>query len=177
MSEGPQYTSCVEAADFSPPSTAILVTLGALIVVGGIAALFSRRDRRVDRHRLARAAVALRAGFHAQRQADLPAPNIGGLQLRGRGQHDLRDRRGRGHGRRRRRQEPDRRRRQRLCDERDPSAVQHARLRGEQCRDQHCGDSRVRSRTRTTTIAAAPRSPRAICFTASFRRPSPRTEN
>ena len=41
MSEGPQYTSCVEAADFSTPSTAILVALGALIVVGGIAALFS----------------------------------------------------------------------------------------------------------------------------------------
>ncbi|MBS1133678.1 MAG: hypothetical protein H6R02_819 [Burkholderiaceae bacterium] len=41
MSEGPQYTSCVEAADFSTPSTAILATLGALVVVGGIAALFS----------------------------------------------------------------------------------------------------------------------------------------
>ncbi len=41
MSEGPQYTTCVEAADFSTPSTAILATLGALTVVGGIAALFS----------------------------------------------------------------------------------------------------------------------------------------
>ena len=41
MSEGPQYTSCVEPADFSPPSTAILVALGALIVVGGIAAIFT----------------------------------------------------------------------------------------------------------------------------------------
>jgi hypothetical protein len=41
MSEGPQYTSCVEAADFQKPSTAILATLGALVVVGGIAALFS----------------------------------------------------------------------------------------------------------------------------------------
>jgi hypothetical protein len=41
MSQGPQYTSCVEAADFSPPNTAIIATLGALIVVGGIAAVFS----------------------------------------------------------------------------------------------------------------------------------------
>jgi hypothetical protein len=41
MSEGPQYTSCVEAADFSTPSTAVLATLGALVAVGGIAALFS----------------------------------------------------------------------------------------------------------------------------------------
>jgi hypothetical protein len=41
VSEGPQYTSCVEAADFKPLSTAILVTLGALIVAGGITALFT----------------------------------------------------------------------------------------------------------------------------------------
>jgi hypothetical protein len=41
VSQGPQYTSCVEAADFSTPSTAIIAALGALIVVGGIAALFS----------------------------------------------------------------------------------------------------------------------------------------
>ena len=41
MSEGPQYTSCVESKDFSTPSTAILVALGALVAVGGIAALFS----------------------------------------------------------------------------------------------------------------------------------------
>lgn len=41
MSEGPQYTSCVEASDFSLPSAAVLATLGALVVVGGIAALFS----------------------------------------------------------------------------------------------------------------------------------------
>jgi hypothetical protein len=41
VSEGPQYTSCVEAVDFKPPSKAILVTLGALIVAGGITALFT----------------------------------------------------------------------------------------------------------------------------------------
>ena len=41
MSQGPQYTSCVEAVDFKPLSTAILVTLGALIVAGGITALFT----------------------------------------------------------------------------------------------------------------------------------------
>ena len=41
MSEGPQYTSCVDAKDFSTPSTAILVTLGGLVAVGGIASLFS----------------------------------------------------------------------------------------------------------------------------------------
>lgn len=41
MSMGPQYTSCVEPADFSPPNLAIVATLGALVVVGGIAALFS----------------------------------------------------------------------------------------------------------------------------------------
>jgi len=41
MSEGPQYTSCVAPADFSRPSTAVIATLGTLIVVGGIAALFS----------------------------------------------------------------------------------------------------------------------------------------
>ncbi len=41
MSEGPQYTSCVEAADFKPLNTAVLVTLGALIVAGGITALFT----------------------------------------------------------------------------------------------------------------------------------------
>jgi hypothetical protein len=41
MSEGPQYSSCVEPADFKGRNTAIEVTLAALIVVGGIAALFS----------------------------------------------------------------------------------------------------------------------------------------
>ncbi len=41
MSEGPQYTSCVEPADYSPTSLALLVTLGVLVGVGGIAALFS----------------------------------------------------------------------------------------------------------------------------------------
>src|SRR4249919_2398936 len=41
MSEGPQYTSCVEPEDFSLPSTAVVATLGALVAVGGIAALFS----------------------------------------------------------------------------------------------------------------------------------------
>src|SRR5690349_16997186 len=41
MSEGPQYTSCVDPADFSRPSTAILATLGTLVAAGGIAALFS----------------------------------------------------------------------------------------------------------------------------------------
>jgi len=41
VSEGPQYTSCVEPADFKPLNTALLVTLGALIVAGGIAAIFT----------------------------------------------------------------------------------------------------------------------------------------
>jgi hypothetical protein len=41
MSQGPQYTSCVEAADFKPLNTALIVALGALIGVGGIAAFFS----------------------------------------------------------------------------------------------------------------------------------------
>jgi hypothetical protein len=41
MSEGPQYTSCVEAGDFSRPSTAIIATLASLIVVGGLTALFT----------------------------------------------------------------------------------------------------------------------------------------
>ena len=41
MSEGPQHTSCVEAADFQPLSTALIVTLVALIAVGGISALFT----------------------------------------------------------------------------------------------------------------------------------------
>ena len=41
MSEGPQYTSCVEAADFKPLNTALLATLGTLIVAGGITALFT----------------------------------------------------------------------------------------------------------------------------------------
>ena len=41
MSQGPQYTSCVEANDYTPLSTAAIVTLGALVAVGGIAALFS----------------------------------------------------------------------------------------------------------------------------------------
>lgn len=41
MSEGPQYTSCVEAADFTPLNKALIATLVGLIVVGGIAALFT----------------------------------------------------------------------------------------------------------------------------------------
>ena len=41
MSEGPQYTSCVEAANFKPLNKAILATLGTLIVAGGIASLFT----------------------------------------------------------------------------------------------------------------------------------------
>src|SRR5215510_16614470 len=41
MSEGPQYTSCVEPANFSRPSSAIVALLGVLTVAGGIAALFS----------------------------------------------------------------------------------------------------------------------------------------
>jgi hypothetical protein len=41
MSMGPQYTSCVEPADFELPNSAIVGTLAGLIVVGGIAALFS----------------------------------------------------------------------------------------------------------------------------------------
>jgi len=41
VSEGPQYTSCVEAADFKPLNTALVVTLAGLIVVGGITALFT----------------------------------------------------------------------------------------------------------------------------------------
>ena len=41
MSMGPQYTSCVKPEDFTPLSTAIIVTLSGLIVVGGLTALFS----------------------------------------------------------------------------------------------------------------------------------------
>lgn len=41
MSQGPQYTSCVEANDYTPLSTAAIVTLGVLVAAGGIAALFS----------------------------------------------------------------------------------------------------------------------------------------
>jgi hypothetical protein len=41
MSQGPQYTSCVEPADFEPLNTALIATLAALIVGGGIAAFFS----------------------------------------------------------------------------------------------------------------------------------------
>ena len=41
MSLGPQYTSCVEPAEFSPPDSAVIGVLAGLIVVGGIAALFS----------------------------------------------------------------------------------------------------------------------------------------
>lgn len=41
MSQGPQYTSCVEAAQFKPLDTALLVTLGVLIAAGGIAAIFT----------------------------------------------------------------------------------------------------------------------------------------
>jgi hypothetical protein len=41
MSEGPQYTSCVEPADFEYLSTAVLATLGILVAAGGIAALLS----------------------------------------------------------------------------------------------------------------------------------------
>ncbi len=41
MSEGPQYTSCVEPADYEPLNTAVIVTLSALIVAGGAAAPFT----------------------------------------------------------------------------------------------------------------------------------------
>jgi hypothetical protein len=41
VSEGPQYTSCVEPPAFTGLNTAIVATLGALIVVGGIASLFT----------------------------------------------------------------------------------------------------------------------------------------
>jgi hypothetical protein len=41
MSEGPQYTSCVAPNAFSPPNKAIIAALVALIVVGGIGAVFS----------------------------------------------------------------------------------------------------------------------------------------
>lgn len=41
MSEGPQYTSCVEAANFKPLNKALIGTLAALIVAGGIGAIFS----------------------------------------------------------------------------------------------------------------------------------------
>jgi hypothetical protein len=41
MSLGPQYTSCVEPAEFSPPDSAVIGVLAGLIVVGGITALFS----------------------------------------------------------------------------------------------------------------------------------------
>ncbi len=39
MSIGPQYTSCVEAGDFEPLSTAYLIALGAIIGVGGLSAI------------------------------------------------------------------------------------------------------------------------------------------
>lgn len=41
MSQGPQYTSCVEAKDFKPLNTALVVTLGIIIGAGGIAAFFT----------------------------------------------------------------------------------------------------------------------------------------
>ena len=41
MSEGPQYTSCVKAADFERPNKALIATLSGLIVAGGITALFT----------------------------------------------------------------------------------------------------------------------------------------
>ena len=41
MSQGPQYTSCVEAADFKTLNTALIATLGTFIVGGTIASLFS----------------------------------------------------------------------------------------------------------------------------------------
>ncbi|MEA2685798.1 MAG: hypothetical protein QOE93_993, partial [Actinomycetota bacterium] len=41
MSLGPQYTSCVEAADFEPLSKAYVAVLLAATVGGAIAALFS----------------------------------------------------------------------------------------------------------------------------------------
>jgi hypothetical protein len=41
LSEGPQYTSCVESENYVPLSTAIIATLSALIVVGGVAAFFT----------------------------------------------------------------------------------------------------------------------------------------
>jgi len=41
MSQGPQYTSCVEPKHFSPPNTALIVALGVLIVGGLATALAS----------------------------------------------------------------------------------------------------------------------------------------
>ncbi|MEP7111052.1 MAG: hypothetical protein ABI760_23855, partial [Ferruginibacter sp.] len=41
MSQGPQYTSCVEAKDFKPKNDALIYTLGILIGGGTIAAFFS----------------------------------------------------------------------------------------------------------------------------------------
>ena len=41
MSQGPQYTSCVEATDFKTLNKALLVTLGILIGGGTIASIFS----------------------------------------------------------------------------------------------------------------------------------------
>lgn len=41
MSLGPQYTSCVEAKDFTGLSEAVIVALAALILGGGIASLFT----------------------------------------------------------------------------------------------------------------------------------------